>query len=176
MNIFDQNQVLKNTDRELTAVQKQEKNESGAVSKRAKEVLLRPPKAERPYKEKPPAKENNRSKPKPPANEKLRSTASTESTDPKVGLKDEAKSASINKRADVDQEPETTSRSTSGSSNPVQPLASEKKTETERSSKRQTDRESEKEKKEKIRNKDRPTIQIYRPGAKRIITTKSSVS
>ena len=167
--------MLKNTDRESTVVQKPEKNESGAVSKRAKEVLPRPPKAERPYKEKPPAKENNRSKPKPPANERQRSTASTESTTT-VGLKDETKSASINKRADVDQEPETTSRSTSGSSNPVQSLTSEKKTETERSSKRQSDRESEKEKKEKIRNKDRPTIQIYRPGAKRIITTKSSVS
>ena len=47
---------------------KQEKNESGAISKKTKEVLSRPPKAERsdraekPGKEKPLAKENSKSK------------------------------------------------------------------------------------------------------------------
>ena len=37
--------MLKNTERE--AVEQQEKNEPGAVSKKAKEILSRPPKPER---------------------------------------------------------------------------------------------------------------------------------
>ena len=169
--------MLKNTERE--AVEQQEKNEPGAVSKKAKEILSRPPKperAERPYKEKPPAKESNKPKSKSSANERQRPAAFVESSDSKVGLKDEVKSVQSKKKTHVDQDPDTTaSKSSSGNRNSAS-QASEHNNETERPSKRQSERESEKEKKEKIRNKDRPTIQIYRPGAKRLITTKSSVS
>ena len=101
-----------------------------------------------------------------------------ESSDPKVGLKYEVKSvASKKKTNNVDQEPETptTSKSTSDGRNSASQTSAQNIAETERPSKKQSDRETDKEKKEKIRNKDRPTIQIYRPGTKRLITTKTSV-
>jgi len=45
---------------------------------------------------------------------------------------------------------------------------------TDGGGRKRTEKESDRER--KIRNKDRPAIQIYRPGAKRVITSKLSVS
>lgn len=44
---------------------------------------------------------------------------------------------------------------------------------TDGSGRKRTERETDRER--KIRNKDRPAIQIYRPGAKRVITSKLNV-
>lgn len=142
---------MKNTEREI--VEKTDKPEGGTVFKKPKEVVR--PKVDRP-KEK-----SVREKPKPKPE---RRSVNESGDSSKPDNKQETPQSSQPKKTNTSKEEiAPPSENTTGAS---------PKPEEEKSSRRRTDNETT-DKDKKIRNKDRPAIQIYRPGAKRMTAPKS---
>nr|CAG4641618.1 EOG090X04G9 [Eurycercus lamellatus] len=142
--------VLKNSERQPP--EKVEVAEGGAVTKRPRDTLKPKEKAN---KDKPPRE--NRSK---GAKGPIEPKRPNEGAD-KVEVKDtEAGSSQATKKATVHKD-----ESPKGERNIVEPV---QKSEEERATTGKKRNEKETDRERKIRNKDRPAIQIYRPGAKRL--------
>lgn len=112
--------------------------------------------------EKPKEKQLNREKPK-AKTEKRPATESNDSNKPDG--KQEAQQLHQPKTKTVSSKEETVTNTENSTGAPP-------RLEEEKGSRRRTENEST-DKEKKIRNKDRPAIQIYRPGAKRMNTQKS---
>lgn len=102
-----------------------------------------------------------------------------EKSKPKMEKKAVAESSVDSNKPDVKQETQQQPKKTipkeeftSSSENPGSGATSPKPEEEKGSSRKKHDNDST-DKERKIRNKDRPAIQIYRPGAKRVTVPKS---
>nr|CAG4649254.1 EOG090X04G9 [Scapholeberis mucronata] len=151
--------VLKNTEREAQEkTEKQEKQEAAAAARKVKEASR--PKGDRPTKEK-----TFKERPlKPKTEKKVNTSDSTESS--KLGTQQQEIDHPIQPKKTVAKREQTKPQPTDDNPGPSS------KSEEEKPNKSQTENEPS-DKERKIRNKDRPAIQIYRPGAKRITTQKS---
>lgn len=148
--VFGSYQVLKNTEREAPekSVEKVDKFEGGAIKKSKEVVRSKEKMKEKLVKEKP--KKSFTEKKATEQND-----SSIESNNVKKNPRQAVKEETVHK--------ENTSSSTSNKTEEDQCKLNEGNT-------------IEKDKERKIRNKDRPAIQIYRPGSKRLTTQKQVVS
>nr|CAG4636934.1 EOG090X04G9 [Ceriodaphnia reticulata] len=145
--------VLKNTEREN--LEKSDKAEAGASNKTIKEVSR--------TKSDKPKERLAREKPKPKP-ERRQAAESGDSN--KSEMKQETQQSHQQPKKSVSNKEETFS----SSENPTGAVSS--KQEEDKGARKRTENDSA-EKDKKIRNKDRPAIQIYRPGAKRMTGQKS---
>lgn len=144
---------MKNTEREN--LEKSDKTEAGATNKKIKETLRTKPDK--------PKERLVREKPK-PKTERRPAAESGESNKPDV--KQETQQAHQHPKKLVSNKEEATYNS----ENPTGAVSS--KPEEDKGARKRNENDSA-EKERKIRNKDRPAIQIYRPGAKRMTGQKS---